>query len=217
MEKKYVLTDEVIDFYGRTLHRIEAVRDFGNVKAGDKGGFIESEDNLSHEGNAWVYNDAKVCQRAVVKENAKVKHDALVMERAVIRGNAIVGGKSEVSGNAVIYQNAAVINASVFNSARIGFHAYVKDVKISGRTRVFGIAKIQHQNEVLCFENILGDVLTFWLGMFSVIQVHSLKSSAILELSDFKKEIRRTYKGNEKRLLLKACRLAQLQIKGCRK
>lgn len=41
MEKKYILTDDVIDFNSHTLHRIKAVRDFDCVKAGDLGGFIK--------------------------------------------------------------------------------------------------------------------------------------------------------------------------------
>ena len=47
MEKKYRLTDETINVDGRILHRIEALKDFGNVKKGDKGGFVEKEENLS--------------------------------------------------------------------------------------------------------------------------------------------------------------------------
>ena len=51
MEKKYILTDEIRAFYGKILHRIQAVRDFGNVKTGDLGGWIEKEENLSHGGH----------------------------------------------------------------------------------------------------------------------------------------------------------------------
>ena len=51
MEKKYKLTDETIICGFATLHRIEALRSFGNVRKGDKGGFIESEDNLSIKDN----------------------------------------------------------------------------------------------------------------------------------------------------------------------
>ena len=40
MEKKYKLTEEFITFNGRKLYRIEAIRDFGLIKKGDKGGFI---------------------------------------------------------------------------------------------------------------------------------------------------------------------------------
>ena len=39
------------------LRRVIALRSFGNVISGDVGGYIESEKNLSHEGNAWVYGD----------------------------------------------------------------------------------------------------------------------------------------------------------------
>ncbi len=64
MERKYILTDETIEVDGQTLYRIEAVRDFGDVKKGDKGGYISSEANLSHDGSAWVCGEAKVCGSA---------------------------------------------------------------------------------------------------------------------------------------------------------
>lgn len=51
MEKKYKLTDEILEVGGHVLHRIKALRDFGNVKKGDIGGWIECEDNLSHCGS----------------------------------------------------------------------------------------------------------------------------------------------------------------------
>ncbi|WP_375638621.1 hypothetical protein [Bartonella sp. AA16NXGY] len=64
--KKYELTDETIEFDGRTLHRIRALRDFGYVKKGDLGGFIENESNLSHDGNCWISGNAKVYGKAKV-------------------------------------------------------------------------------------------------------------------------------------------------------
>ena len=60
MKKKYKLTEESVVINGKFLHRIEALRDFGDVKKGDKGGFIEKEENLSQYGDCWVYDDAKV-------------------------------------------------------------------------------------------------------------------------------------------------------------
>ena len=56
--RKYRLTEETMEWRGHTLHRIEALKDFGNVKAGDKGGWIEKEENLSQDGDAKVYGDA---------------------------------------------------------------------------------------------------------------------------------------------------------------
>ena len=63
MNRKYEFTGETRNWVGRTLHRIRAVRDFGDVKAGDLGGWIETESNLSNDGNAWVYGDARVSGR----------------------------------------------------------------------------------------------------------------------------------------------------------
>ena len=37
-ELKYKLTEESIVIYNKTLYRIEALKDFGDVKKGDKGG-----------------------------------------------------------------------------------------------------------------------------------------------------------------------------------
>ena len=59
--KKFKLTSEfIVDISGVKLFRIKALIEFGNVKAGDLGGYIEKEENLSHMGNAWVSGDAQV-------------------------------------------------------------------------------------------------------------------------------------------------------------
>ena len=46
---KYKLTETKKELDKLTLYQIEALKDFGNVKKGDKGGFIEKESNLSQE------------------------------------------------------------------------------------------------------------------------------------------------------------------------
>ena len=80
--KKYRLTEETTKVGNRTLYRIQALRDFGNVKEGDIGGYIESEKTLSQDGNAWVYGnervygDACVYGDAWVSDNARVYGDA---------------------------------------------------------------------------------------------------------------------------------------------
>lgn len=73
-QKKYELTSESITLPdGTRLYRIKALRDFGNVNAGDLGGFIEKESNLSHDGDAWVCGNARVCGDAEVCGNAWVE------------------------------------------------------------------------------------------------------------------------------------------------
>ena len=89
MEKKYILTDETIEYLGHTLHRIKAVKDFATISAGTLGGYIKSEGNLNHIGNAWVSGNAKVFGDARVTDDAMVSGYAKVRETsdiALIRG-----------------------------------------------------------------------------------------------------------------------------------
>ena len=74
--KKFEFTGETktisLFFRTATLHRIRAVAEFGLVKIGDLGGWIEKEENLSHEGKAWVWGNAEVWGDAKVCGDAKV-------------------------------------------------------------------------------------------------------------------------------------------------
>ena len=106
--KKYELTEETINVFGKTLHRIRATRDFSNVHAGDLGGFIENELNLSHDRDTWVGGNASVSGDARVGGNASVSGDAWVGGNASVSGDAWVGGNALVSGNARVGGNALV-------------------------------------------------------------------------------------------------------------
>ena len=64
--KKYEFTGETKVVFGRALRRIKAVVKFGAVEAGELGGWIEKEENLSHSGNAWVSGNAEVYGNAEV-------------------------------------------------------------------------------------------------------------------------------------------------------
>ena len=70
--QKYKLTEEIKEFNGVTLYRIQALRSFGDVAEGDIGGWIEREENLSQEGNAWVYGNAKVYDDAKINSCDKI-------------------------------------------------------------------------------------------------------------------------------------------------
>ena len=112
MEKKYRLTDETMKLWRFTLHRIEAIRDFGDVKAGDKGGWIEKERNLSHEGTCWIGDNAKVYDDARVSENAKVLESGEVYGITAVCGNVVVCGKAKV-GDAGWLGGGAIICGDV--------------------------------------------------------------------------------------------------------
>ena len=75
MEKKYeLIKTDTICAYGRTLFRVRYLCDIENiVAAGDIGGYIEGEYNLSQQGNSVVLGDAEVYGNAKVCGDAKVQ------------------------------------------------------------------------------------------------------------------------------------------------
>ena len=73
MERKYEFTGETKNTpWGITVRKIVALRDFGNVEAGETGGWIEKEENLSHGSDCWVYGEARVCDEARVTTVVKI-------------------------------------------------------------------------------------------------------------------------------------------------
>ena len=103
MKKYKLLTKTKKEICGITLYQIQALKDFGNVKKGDKGGWIEKEKNLSQESNAWVYGNACVYDDAWVYGNARVYGNAWVYGDAEVYGNACVYGNARVDGDARVY------------------------------------------------------------------------------------------------------------------
>ena len=141
--KKYELTTESKEYYGRKLFRIKALVSFGNVKEGELGGWIEKEQNLSHFGNAWVGDNA------CVYENARVWQDAQVYDDAVVFGNVWISDKAQVCGHAMVHGDvwvcgsAFVYNARVCNNALVCGNAFVSnEAQVCGNARICGKAKI---------------------------------------------------------------------------
>lgn len=110
--KKYKLTNERHESYG-TLRRVRALRYIPRygVRPGDLGGWIESENNLSQDGNCWVGEDAMVSGNAWVGEDAQVSGDAWIYGNAMVYGNAQVSGDARAWGDAHISQNGFVSSA----------------------------------------------------------------------------------------------------------
>lgn len=95
--KDYKLTPQ-----GKKIYRIEALKDFADVRKGDLGGYISSESNLSQEGDCWVYDNA------MVFGNAKVYGYAMVCDNAWVFGDAWVFDDAWVFGQAKIFDDAWV-------------------------------------------------------------------------------------------------------------
>lgn len=114
---KYELTDETTKTpEGKTLYRIKALKDFGDVKAGQLGGFVESMNNLDQTTEAWISNEAKVWGNSLVTNNSQISHQAEVFGDCKIV-NSTIGGLSIIFGKSVIEHSTILDAAEVSNSA----------------------------------------------------------------------------------------------------
>lgn len=118
--KKYEFTGETKKIGNTTVHRIR------RISNGELGGWIEKEDNLSHEGNAWisgnarVFGNAHVFGNALISDNARVFGNAWISDNARVFGDVHVYGIAHVYGDARVYGNAHIAgNAHVSDSAQL--------------------------------------------------------------------------------------------------
>ena len=164
--KKFELTNEFIaNRFGTKLFRIRALVEFGDVEAGELGGYVEKESNLGHDDNAWVYGNARVYGDALVYDNARVYGnawvygDAQVSGDARVCGNARVCGDAQVSGDALVYGNAWVCgDALVYDNARVYGNAWVYgDAQVSGDALVYGNAWVYGDAQVYGNAWVYGD------------------------------------------------------------
>ena len=123
--KKFELVENLTLYHnGGLLYRIRALKNFGDVKKGDIGGWVESEKNLSQKGLCWIYD--VVDSNARVHGTAGVCDISHVTDYATVRGNSIVRDKS-----------------CVMEFGLVDDHAFVFDrATVSGRAQVVGFARI---------------------------------------------------------------------------
>lgn len=140
--KKYNLkTDESIVIDNHKLFRVVAVKDFGKVKAGDLGGWIASEANLSHEGACWVtdeamvYGDAVVCDDAIISGSARVYCTAKTMfcnSSSYSDGNEWRPTAAKVCGCSTVSDHATV------RGMTICYNSHLRDnAVLEGRARLW--------------------------------------------------------------------------------
>ena len=128
---KYIFSNETVVYKGFTLRRIRAVRDMssdfdGVIKSGEIGGWIESEENLSHSGSCWVHLEAKVYGKAKVFDDARVTDQAVVCENAVVSGEALVAGSSCISEMPTLPISPKLTASRFPLEIRLGWGASVK-------------------------------------------------------------------------------------------
>ncbi|MFK5288689.1 polymer-forming cytoskeletal protein [Glaesserella parasuis] len=194
-QKKYeLLKDDTVEHLGRTLYRIKALITFGLVGAGQLGGYIETEKNLDHSGNAWVYDNARVCGDACVYGNAGVYDNAWVYDNARVFGNAWVFGDARVYGDACVYGNAGVCgDARVYDIARVFGDARVRSFAvISERKMIFWASNVGSEN----------GTLTVFNGKFGLIVTRGCFTGTVDEFLSKSKEVHDDKTHHEYKLLI---------------
>lgn len=130
-----------------TLYQIRALRDFTCpfklspddeildqtlVKKGELGGYVEKEENLSHEGGCWIFEDAEV------RDSGRVEGNARLVGRSLVRDNAIVKGYSCLSASAYVWGNAVLDGCTQMKGL----------VSIGGNSRTNGYVSINGNSQV---------------------------------------------------------------------
>lgn len=232
--KKYEFTGKTMHQMGATLHRIRACRSFGNVNAGDIGGWIEREENLSHDGNAWVadyacvfdtarvFGNAQVSDVAWISHDARVFDDAHISEAAWVYGKASVYNKAKVFGRAWVGDSSAVCelarvcgNARICGRSMVYGNAWVYGkANICGEAEVCGEARIQRTNHYLCISPIGRrlDMITFFRAT-NVKKIHVNSYWFRGDIDDFALAVQATYGNNyHAKAYMAAIELAKTQI-----
>ena len=169
-EKYELLKDDTVNIVNTsfTLYRIRALRDFCDVKAGDLGGYIQSEKNLSHEGNCWVYDKAKVWDHAHVRQNALVYGHAKIMGYASVWDNAHVGGYAYIKDHAYINGSAVIKGSALISDyAKVMESAYI----YGDNTRIIGNAVIEGSAAI---SNAIITDQVHILGSAKIVPTHNI-------------------------------------------
>lgn len=113
------------------VFQIRSLQDFKNlhVKAGQLGGWVETADQLSQEGESWIYSDS------VALDDSTVEGDAILI------GKSILYRGSRAEGNACIEDSE--IDYSVVKG-----NAHIKSSSVTGKSLLGGSALIS--NSSLC-------------------------------------------------------------------
>ena len=108
MNKKYELTTETKEINGHTVYRIKALKSFDTiigrtVNAGDLGGWVESEDNLSQDGKCWLFDDAAGYENSRRYDNSVGYENSRQYGISMQSGDSVQFGNSQQFGNSRQY------------------------------------------------------------------------------------------------------------------
>ena len=116
----------------KTLYPIRALKDFGNVKKGDLGGYIEDSSCLSPEGNCWVGKNSIVFSGSRVSENA------------LLDGNIELRGTTTASDDVILSGRIVAENCIFQHNSRVSGQLMLMNCRTSGKTEIMGDGAAHH-------------------------------------------------------------------------
>lgn len=125
MNKYEILTNDSIIYNDKTLYRIRLLKDIGNgdtFKAGEIGGYIENEFNLSQDGECWVDKNSKVIGNVKIYDNALINNSTVTNinnEESKIHGESIIVNATVNISGCDIYDNAKIIDINWLSNSKV--------------------------------------------------------------------------------------------------
>lgn len=220
--KKYIFTSEEVVLHGHTLHRIQATKDFCDVKAGDLGGLIENEKNLSQENTCWVYPGACAFEKSLIIDDAKLHEEVMAHGCCVIAENANLKGRIHIYGNSYItgdctIKNMAKLPIRISGAAEIRYNAEIiayspfltflnekfkKHAKIHSNSDYLCIGPIGSRSDYTTFYNTEDQGIWVTCGCFNG------------SIDDFKRQMKKTHprRSQYRKEYTDAIRMAKMKL-----
>jgi hypothetical protein len=121
-------------------YRIEALKNFSDVKKGDLGGFVECYNNLSQKDDCWLYSGFAIAS-AEIRDGAKVYN-------SIITGTSRISGRSEIRDSEIqqnSYYYSEIFDSNIYNSI-IDNSRPIYDSIVSNST--------VHYNDMINYNNV---------------------------------------------------------------
>lgn len=148
MIRKFEFTsEEKMLSHTTSVRRIRALIDIPNVgvKAGELGGFIMCQENLSHEGDCWVFQEAMVHGLFTrIEGNARIYGHAVVEDGSIISDGVVISdhahiSQSNIKGESIFIRDETVVERSIIKGELI----YIED-----KTRISNVQMQEHVQEI---------------------------------------------------------------------
>lgn len=176
------------------LYRVVALKDFSvmgfDVKEGDIGGYIQSEQNLSQDDLSWITNNGKV-------------FDSVKLTDSLIRGDARVFGNcniknSQIAGRATVYENAIIEGSFIGSNCIVNGHTNLSKVFMYNSSQITGTSIVTdselHDGCRISGESVVEDVILYGTCEIKSSKVENCKyTGRIVVVNDNRKDETLTY------------------------